>query len=86
MTTKSEISGWFDEGIKHNMAYLSVYCDTFDYEDYPVFAKDKNEFWKKHDDPSHTMANMQRLMEVYDLSLDKDTQLAEKYSNHMPSK
>jgi len=84
MTTKDEISKWFDNGINFKNAYMLIYCDTFDNEDYPVYAKNVTEFWEKYYDPMRNIGNMQRLMEVYDLSLDKDIQLLEKCSMHKP--
>ena len=59
MTTISEIEEWYDEGIKTNKKYMFVICDTFDYEDYPVFT----------DNINYEEGEMQEVMEVYDLTI-----------------
>ena len=86
MTTGTEISGWFDWGVNNKQRYMLVYCDTFDYSDYPVYAKDVDEFWKVYEDPQHSMDNMQELMEVYDLLMDRDCQLDERRVWHFPER
>ena len=55
---------------------MLVVCDTFSYEDYPVFVMP--------DEKVHVIAdknngpNMTRLMEVYNMSKNLDEQLASK--------
>jgi hypothetical protein len=79
--TKDDLSRWFDEGIKANQKYMIVVCDTFDYKDYPVYTGEDNfkEQYQKHDG-----VNMQRIMEVYDLSKNKPAQLNEFNSFNLP--
>ena len=75
MTTKNMIREWLEEGKKENATHMIVVCDTFDYEDYPVYVKkeeDVNEIAKEYN-----MVNMQRIMEVYSYALDLEKQLAE---------
>lgn len=69
-TTKKEISSWFDDGIKKGATHLIVFCDTFDYEDYPVFVMPSENVRAKA-----TGGNMQTVMEVYNLKMDKALQL-----------
>lgn len=75
MTTQDDIRGWIARGKKEKATHLIVVCDTFDYEDYPVFVK-------KGDD-AHAVAgrysgqNRQRVMEVYNLSKPIEPQLNE---------
>lgn len=79
-TTQSDIRGWFVRGKKMCATHLIVVCDTFDYEDYPVFVKkgeNAREVYEKHNGP-----NMQRVMEVYNLSMDMEEQLAERRAFH----
>lgn len=71
MTTQSEIGTWFDEGIAQGASHMLVIVDTFDYEDYPVFVKSAEEVRNKAASPG----SMQRVMEIYNLALDKQTQL-----------
>lgn len=79
-TTREEIAGWFDRGVKKGATHLIVACDTFDHEDYPVYVE-------PGEDPREVAArysgvNMQTVMEVYALHLDKATQLAEHRAFH----
>lgn len=79
MTTKAEIGKWFDEGVKQGASHMIVFVDTYDYENYPVFTKTPNETREK-------IANcdsMQRVMEVYNLYMDRDTQLNETRSHNI---
>lgn len=80
-TTNNEISRWFDEGVKKGKKYLIVVCDAFDHEDYPVFTDDKD-FSDKYE--HYKKANMQRIMEVYNLNEDKDVQLNEPRAFNFP--
>ncbi|MEE8113630.1 MAG: hypothetical protein V3T23_04685 [Nitrososphaerales archaeon] len=82
MTTKQEISGWFNRGVSEGADFLIVVCDTYDHEDYPVYAS-VTDYQTSYD--SHR-TNMQRVMEVYDLSMDKDTQLNERRAFNPPKK
>ena len=71
--TRDDIQRWFDEGVQKGATHMIVACDTFDWEDYPVFVMpetDPREEAAKYDGP-----NMQKLMEVYNLALDRDPQL-----------
>lgn len=63
-----DIAGWFQDGLDEGHAYMIVVCDTFDHEDYPhyVHAREAHEFWSHYD--YYDGKNMQRIMEVYDLS------------------
>lgn len=74
MTTyRSDIKEWFLQGKKQKATHLIVVCDTYDHEDYPVFVTKeqdaKTEYNKRND------VNMQRVMEVYNLSKDMEEQL-----------
>lgn len=68
--TKQEIREWLEEGKKKNAAHVIVMCDTYDYEDYPVYVL-------RNQDPRlcARQGEMQAVMEVYNLSLDIETQL-----------
>ena len=81
MTTKAEIDDWFVRGEKQRAAYMLVVCDTFDYEDYPVYAATAEECLAKYKTPGE----MQRVMEVYDLTADKAAQLREARAMHLPT-
>ena len=82
MTTKAEISEWFDDGLHFGSTHMLVVCDTFNHEDYPVHATSADDAlrqFSRHDGP-----NMQRVMEVYDLNADKAEQLAEHRTMRLP--
>jgi len=79
--TKQEIAAWFDEGVRKGHEYMLVVCDTWDYEDYPVFADGVN-FWDQYN--SHHEVNMTCVVEVYDLHKDKAEQLATPRVNNYP--
>ena len=80
MTTRDDVKQWFDKGVADGQRFMLVYCDTYDYEDYPIYAKDAPEFWKI----LGSDRSMQKLMEVYDLTLNEDNQLDEPRANHYP--
>ena len=86
MTSGEEIKSWLESGIADGSKYVLIYCDEFDYSDYPVYAENDDEFWRQYDNPLHQSANMQRLMEVYDLSMDIEKQLDEYRAMHMPER
>jgi len=74
VVTRNELSDWFDEGLKEKATHMIVVCDTYDYEDYPVFVsanEDVREIEKEHKGKS-----MQMIMEVYNLSMNKEEQIA----------
>ncbi len=82
MTTKADISEWFDRGKREGAAFMLVVCDTFDYSDYAVYANDGEDAWRKHD--AHAEVDMQRVMEVYDLRQPKEPQLREHRAYNLP--
>lgn len=62
-TTRAEITTWYDKGVRDGKAFMAVWCDTFDWDDYPVYYDTEEAAQKAIDNPS----SMQRVMEVYDL-------------------
>ena len=70
-TSKTEIGYWFDRGVKEGYTHMLIMCDSFDYEDYPKYAKSEEEARKIGKSPGE----MQRVMEVYHLEMDKKKQL-----------
>lgn len=72
-TTKKMISDWFDRGVKENATHMIVACDTFDWEDYPVYVKPTETV--RDEVAKYNGPNMQKVMEVYDLKRDRDEQL-----------
>ena len=69
--TKESIRDWLQKATEED-THMLVVCDTFDYCDYPVFVnknEDINNKIKKYSE------NMQRVIEVYNLSIDITSQL-----------
>jgi len=62
--TMDEIKNWTREGLE-GVRYCIVMHDTFDHDNYPVYAKDEAEFWELWD--KYQGRNMQKVEEVYDL-------------------
>jgi len=73
--TRDEIAAWFDRGVALGATHMIVVCDTFSYEDYPVFVKPEEDVRAR--ETEFAEQSMQKIMEVYDLKRDRDAQLAE---------
>lgn len=72
-TTKNDIREWLERGKTQDATHVIVVCDTFDHGDYPVMVKsgqDPREIYDKYNGK-----DMQRVMEVYKLNMDWETQL-----------
>lgn len=78
------IRGWFIEGVESGFRWMIIACDTFNYEDYPVFIETAEEYIEKYKHYSNSN-NMQRIMEVYDLAMDMESQLNENRAFHGPT-
>lgn len=61
-------------------SHLLIVCDTFDYEDYPVYIKKDEDIKGKILQYSQ---NMQKVMEVFNYSIDLEYQLAETRARHI---
>jgi hypothetical protein len=73
--SKKEIGEWFQQGVSDGASHMLVVCDTFDFDDYPVFVPpgvDPEGVVKDYNGKE-----MQRVMEVYDLNLDRHVQLGQ---------
>lgn len=79
--SKREIRGWLEQGINTGATHVIVVCDTWDYEDYPVYVE-KNESVKDRL-TYYQRASMQKVMEVYNLSMDIEDQLDERCAWHI---
>lgn len=84
-TTKEDLKNWLyreyhQKATKKNIAkmkkeysHMIVVCDTWDYEDYPVYVKRTENIHDKISE--YNGKNMQKIMEVYSYDLDLDEQL-----------
>ena len=73
--TKQDIRQWFLDGVELHATHMIVVCDTYDYEDYPVYVMPDDDVRKIEAKHQLSAGNMQRVMEVYNLSLDREEQL-----------
>lgn len=89
--TKHEILCWLQQGKAIDATHLIVVCDTFDWEDYPIFVSPDEDAHSKAGEygivgsnglPSVPNKNMQKVMEVYSLSRDWGSQLNEYRAFH----
>lgn len=73
--TWEEIHEWLMRGKREGATHVIIVCDTFEWEDYPVYVKpDENAPAKVEE---YRGKSMQKVMEVYNLALDIDAQLKE---------
>ncbi len=79
--SRLDIEGWFDQGVAKGARHMLVICDTFDYDDYPVFTTTDDQCLDRYKNPGE----MQRVMEVYDLSADKTEQMNERRAMRLPN-
>ena len=80
IATREDIKHWLNEGKEDGATHIIVVCDTFNHYDYPLFVmpgENVRELAEQHDGP-----NMTKLMEVYSLSLDLESQLDEDRAVH----
>ncbi len=78
--TREEIARWFDEGKTKSATHMIIVCDTFDYEDFPVYVLPNEDARKKAEEEK--AKPMQKVMEVYSLSLPMESQLEERRAFH----
>lgn len=73
--TKEDIVRWFDTGKEKKATHLIVVCDTYDWDDYPVYVEKGQDVYEVA--AKYQGKNMQKIMEVYNLSMDKEKQMKE---------
>ena len=64
-TTVEDIKGWIEE-TENTDTHLIVVCDTFDWDDYPIFVRKDEDVFEKINE--YDGKNMQQIMEIYDLT------------------
>ena len=79
--SKGMIREWLRRGKESGATHVIIVCDTWDYEDYPSYINPGESVQEKLD--YYQRADMQRVMEVYDLSMDIESQLAEGRAWHL---
>lgn len=98
MTSRDDIGVWFDQAVGFDATHLIVVVDDFDHEDYPVFVRidpTVKETESRREGRvivtndiqpllvERFSTNGQRVMECYDLNLDRDMQLNEPRAYHI---
>lgn len=78
MTTKNDIRNWLDNGEAIGATHVLIVCDNFSNEDYPVYVMELDDIHEKIQQYHHK--NMQKIMEIYNLSLNIDAQLRQSMS------
>lgn len=73
--TYDDITRWLESAKAQKATHLIVACDTFDHDNYPVYAFSKEECQEKVN--KRKGQNMQTVDEVYDMSMDIEAQRAE---------
>lgn len=73
--SKKRIREWIERGITNGATHVIVICDTWDYEDYPVYVE-PNESVETIVN-RYMCSSMQQVMEIYNLSKDIEEQLRE---------
>jgi len=64
---------WFKNGVDRGATHMIVVCDTFDWSDYPVYVRPEENVREVE---AKYKSNMQKVMEVYKLSLDMNSQMS----------
>ena len=72
MTTIQDLKEWFERGKEQGATHMVVVCDTYDWEDYPCYVMKTQDVAQVASD--HNGKNMQKVMEVYNLSKTFDKQ------------
>lgn len=68
MTSLATIKEWYDRGDDGTHSHMVVMCDTFDYEDYPMYVT------KGEDPRERASRNADKVMECYSYALGWDVQ------------
>jgi thiaminase len=73
IASREDIKRYLEKGKKNGAKYMLMVCDTFSFEDYPVYVKENEklvDIINKYDDK-----NMQEIQEIYNLEMDIDIKL-----------
>lgn len=66
--TREEVDGWIKEAKENSIGYIISVCDTFDFDDYPVFCKGIKELDEKF--VFYDGVNMQKVNEIIRINAD----------------
>lgn len=74
MTSVSTLQAWFKRGVEQGATHMIVVCDTYDWEDYPVFVSPEDNVREVE---SKYSKDMQKVIEIYKLSLSMNAQMSQ---------
>jgi phosphopantetheine adenylyltransferase len=77
-TTKEDLGRWFDVGVQEGATHMIVVCDSFSYDDYPVYVKPSENVRAKYQEYLDGKHSMQRVMEIYSLKKPKGPQFEQR--------
>jgi len=60
--SRKDVDRWIKFAKEDKYEFIISVCDTWDWDDYPVYCKDKNELIKKYDD--YNGVNMNKINEI----------------------
>lgn len=67
--TRHDVNRWISTAKEEGAKYILSVCDTFDFDDYPVYCNNLKEL--KDAIPFYNGPNMQRINEVIEINGDK---------------
>ena len=74
MTSRETIMGWLTEGLGKSNSHMIVVCDTFDWDDHPVYVKEGEDILERIGEYNK---DMQKIEEIYNYKLDLMEQIKE---------
>ena len=60
--TREDVNRWIDYAKKEGYPFIISVCDTYDYDDYPIYCKNSEEVFKQWN--NHNGQNMQKVNEI----------------------
>lgn len=76
----ADLKRWFETAEEVKATHMIVVCDTYDWEDYPVYVNPGEDPRKIAE--QYSGKNMQKVMECYKISLGWESQSKEFRANH----
>jgi hypothetical protein len=82
-TSKAELRNWVQAGQKKGATHVVIVCDTYDWEDYPIYVMPEEDVSLVV--TAHSGKNMQTVVEVYSLTGKHtiEAQLSEHRARHL---
>lgn len=60
--TRKDVDEWIHQAKKQKCSYIISVCDTYDWDDYPVYCKDREEVVEES--ANYNRVNMQKINEI----------------------